>query len=223
MNELKCADCDAKITEKVAKFSADVYNKELCMKCQAKEKQKKLSETPKDKPIGKDVVTTEEPKTEFTGVDLEEPVKTSKSFEKPEWATKMEQSDVKGNYFIDLMKVQGNVAKKGPLELNYISWANAWAEVKKVHHDANFIVYENNEGMPYFYNNHGGFVKVGTVIGNIEHVVWLPIMDYNNKSILSSNITTFDVNKAIQRALAKGLAMHGFGLYVYQGEDHPEK
>ena len=47
-------------------------------------------------------------------------------------------------------------------------------------------------------------------------------MDYKNKSILLENITSFDVNKAIQRSLTKALARHGLGLYVYAGEDLPE-
>lgn len=48
-------------------------------------------------------------------------------------------------------------------------------------------------------------------------------MDYRNKSILLNNVTSFDVNKAIQRSLTKALARHGFGLYIYAGEDLPEK
>ena len=47
-------------------------------------------------------------------------------------------------------------------------------------------------------------------------------MDYKNKSILLENITSFDVNKAIQRSLTKALARHGLGLYIYAGEDLPE-
>lgn len=50
----------------------------------------------------------------------------------------------------------------------------------------------------------------------------MPVMDYKNKSILLENITSFDVNKAIQRSLTKALARHGLGLYVYAGEDLPE-
>jgi len=35
-------------------------------------------------------------------------------------------------------------------------------------------------------------------------------------------ITSFDVNKAIQRSLTKAVARHGLGLYIYAGEDLPE-
>ena len=47
-------------------------------------------------------------------------------------------------------------------------------------------------------------------------------MDYRNKSILLEDITSFDVNKSIQRSLTKALARHGLGLYIYAGEDLPE-
>ena len=63
------------------------------------------------------------------------------------------------------------------------------------------------------------WVKTGVTIENLEHIEYLPVMDYKNKSILLENITSFDVNKAIQRSLTKALARHGLGLYVYAGED----
>jgi hypothetical protein len=47
-------------------------------------------------------------------------------------------------------------------------------------------------------------------------------MDYRNKSIPADNVTSFDVNKAIQRSLTKACARHGLGLYIYAGEDLPE-
>jgi hypothetical protein len=46
-------------------------------------------------------------------------------------------------------------------------------------------------------------------------------MDFRNKSIALENITSFDVNKAIQRSLTKAVARHGLGLYIYAGEDLP--
>jgi hypothetical protein len=46
-------------------------------------------------------------------------------------------------------------------------------------------------------------------------------MDFKNKSIPLENITSFEVNKAIQRSLTKACARHGLGLYIYAGEDLP--
>ena len=47
-------------------------------------------------------------------------------------------------------------------------------------------------------------------------------MDYKNKSINLENVTSFDVNKTIQRSLTKALVRHGLGFYLYSGEDLPE-
>jgi hypothetical protein len=47
-------------------------------------------------------------------------------------------------------------------------------------------------------------------------------MDARNRSIPTKDVTSFDVNKAIQRSLTKACARHGLGLYIYAGEDLPE-
>ena len=106
--------------------------------------------------------------------------------------------------------------------LTYLSWAWAWAEVKKVDPKANYTIYENANG--YFYHTDGktAWVKTGVTIDGIEHIEYLPVMDFRNKSITVDNITSFDVNKAIQRSLTKACARHGLGLYIYAGEDLPE-
>jgi hypothetical protein len=66
-------------------------------------------------------------------------------------------------------------------------------------------------------------VKTGITIGGLEHIEYLPIMDYNNRSIPLEKVTSFDMNKAIQRSLTKAAARHGLGLYIYAGEDLPEE
>ena len=57
---------------------------------------------------------------------------------------------------------------------------------------------------------------------SLEHIEFLPVMDHRNKSIPLDSVTSFDVNKAIQRSLTKAVARHGLGLYIYAGEDLPE-
>lgn len=47
----------------------------------------------------------------------------------------------------------------------------------------------------------------------------LPVMDHRNKAII--NPDAFQVNTAMQRCLAKAIALHGIGLYIYAGEDLP--
>jgi len=106
--------------------------------------------------------------------------------------------------------------------LTYLSWAWAWAEIKKVDPKATYTIYENNVGWNYHSDGKTAWVKTGVTVDGIEHIEYLPVMDYKNKSIAINNITSFDVNKAIQRSLTKACARHGLGLYIYAGEDLPE-
>jgi hypothetical protein len=48
----------------------------------------------------------------------------------------------------------------------------------------------------------------------------LPVLDFRNKAI--PNPDAMAVNTAMQRCLAKAIALHGIGLYIYSGEDIPE-
>lgn len=106
--------------------------------------------------------------------------------------------------------------------LTYLSWAWAWAEVKKVDPKATYTIYENINGWNYHTDGRTAWVKTGVTVDGIEHVEYLPVMDFRNKSIPVDNLTSFDVNKAIQRSLTKACARHGLGLYIYAGEDLPE-
>jgi hypothetical protein len=49
----------------------------------------------------------------------------------------------------------------------------------------------------------------------------LPVLNHQNKAI--SNPNAMDVNTAMQRCLAKAIALHGLGLYIYAGEDVPDE
>ena len=121
------------------------------------------------------------------------------------------------------INVNEHVETKGTAKLKYLSWAWAWAEVKKQYPNATYTIYEttnpNGYVCNYFTDGRTCWVKTGVTIEGIEHIEELPVMDYNNKSILLSNVSSFDVNKAIQRSLTKAVARHGLGLYIYAGED----
>jgi hypothetical protein len=120
---------------------------------------------------------------------------------------------------LSVINVNDKKSKKN--NLDYLSWAFAWAEVKKVYPEANSKVYENEQGLNYHTDGHTAWVKVGMTIEGLEHIEYLPVMDYRNQSIPVEKITSMDVNKAIQRGLVKAIARHGLGLYIYANEDLP--
>ena len=126
------------------------------------------------------------------------------------------------NYFNELNKIDVSAKVEKKNGLSYLSWAWAWAELKKRYPDSNYTIYEDHAGNFYHNDGHTCWVKVGVTVNGLEHTEYLPVMDYRNNSIPVDKVTSFDVNKAIQRALTKAVARHGLGLYIYAGEDLPE-
>ena len=126
----------------------------------------------------------------------------------------------KKNVFKELsaIDVSSKIEKKG--KLDYISWANSWAMLKNKYPNAQRIVYESQEtGLNFFTDGQTAYVKVGVKINDLEHIDFLPVMDFRNNSISLAKMTTMDVNTAIQRSTAKAIAMHGLGLSLWIGED----
>ena len=117
----------------------------------------------------------------------------------------------------------------GKTKLAYLSWAWAWAELKKRYPCSFYTVYHNKDDWNYFTDGKTCWVKTGvTVIDSatnyaLEYIEELPVMDYRNASVPLEQITSMQVNKAIQRSLTKAVARHGLGLYIYAGEDLPEE
>lgn len=130
------------------------------------------------------------------------------------------------NYFETLNNVNVNEHIEKKNGLSYLSWAYAWGELKKKYPDSYYTIYENRDGWHYFTDGKTAWVKTGVTMVDgekaLEHIEYLPVMDYRNRSIPADSITSFDVNKSIQRSLTKAVARHGLGLYVYAGEDLPE-
>ena len=104
--------------------------------------------------------------------------------------------------------------------LSYLSWADAWAEVKKRYPLSTYKVYEDpSTGWNYFTDGKTAWVKVSVTVEDIEHIEYMPIKDYRNNSILIENITSMDVLNSIQRGLTKACARHGLGLTLYGAEE----
>lgn len=126
------------------------------------------------------------------------------------------------NYFeiLNSIDVTEKVERKG--KFTYLSWAWAWAELKKRYPEATYTIYESAQGWFYHTDGHTAWVKTGVTVNGIEHIEFLPVMDNNNKALTLDRITSFEVNKTIQRSLTKAVARHGLGLYIYAGEDLPD-
>lgn len=125
---------------------------------------------------------------------------------------------------LNTINVSGKTEKKNGL--TYLSWAYAWAEVKKLYPTAQYHVYERDTQqygpVNYFTDGKTCWVKVGVTIEGMEHVEMLPVMNFKNQSIPLDKVTSCDVNKAIQRAITKAIGRQGLGLYIYAGEDLPD-
>lgn len=139
----------------------------------------------------------------------------------------MAETKVKQSVFETLNAINVNehveVKDTGRTKLTYLSWAWAWAKVKENYPTASYTIYENADGLFYHHDGKTAWVKTGVTIEGQEHIEYLPVMDNRNRSIPLDQITSFDVNKAIQRSLTKAVARHGLGLYIYAGEDLPEE
>jgi Protein of unknown function (DUF1071) len=98
--------------------------------------------------------------------------------------------------------------------LTYLSWAWAVDQLLLADPKAHWFY-------PEFQRWGNGSVMVFcTVVANdIARTAQLPVMDYRNKPIAEPD--SFAVNTAMQRCLAKAIALHGIGLYIYNGEDVP--
>ena len=116
--------------------------------------------------------------------------------------------------FNELKKINVNehTEKKG--NLTYLSWA--WAVDQLLTNDP-AATWEYKEPKQ-FGDTLMVFCSV-TAFGKTM-TAQLPVLDYKNKAII--NPDAMATNTAMQRCLAKAIALHGIGLYIYAGEDLPQ-
>lgn len=140
---------------------------------------------------------------------------------------KKPEVEVKKSAFeiLNLVDVKDHIEKKN--NLSYLSWAWAWAELKKRYPRSFYTIYHNENDWNYFTDGRTCWVKTGVTLVDDdwcqELIEELPVMDFKNNSVPVDQITSTQVNKAIQRSLTKAIARHGLGLYIYAGEDMPEE
>lgn len=149
------------------------------------------------------------------------------------------QEAIKRSVFDTLNSINVNDKVEKKNGLTYLSWAWAWAEVKKNYPDATYKI------LPTDYDPVLGYMcNTEVTIEGLTLHMWLPVLDGANKpmkkepytywtktweggrkidvekEVLAANM--FDINKTMMRCLVKNLAMFGLGLYIYAGEDLPE-
>jgi hypothetical protein len=120
----------------------------------------------------------------------------------------------------ELLKINVNDHTERKGNLTYLSWAWAWAEVLKIDPAASWVAHEWADRPAMFLPDGSAMVKVSVTVKNDTKLCVLPVMDNRNRAI--QNPDAFAINTAIMRCLAKAIAMHGLGLYIYAGEDLPE-
>ena len=108
-----------------------------------------------------------------------------------------------------VLDVSKYIEKKG--QFSYLAWAHA-VDILLQHDPLATWEYRQpeifNDSMMVFCTVHA-FGKSMTM--------QLPVMNYKMQAI--KNPDAMQVNTAMQRCLAKAIALHGIGLYIFQGED----
>ncbi len=129
---------------------------------------------------------------------------------------------------LNKLNVNEHIEKKNGL--SYLSWSWAHQQLKSIDPDYKVDIHTfphpdiNNEQVfvPYLATPEGYFVQVSVTIKGKTETELLPVLDFKNKSLAKGSATTFDINKAHKRCFVKAAALHGLGLYIYNGEDMPE-
>ncbi|MEI6590179.1 MAG: DUF1071 domain-containing protein [Verrucomicrobiota bacterium] len=117
--------------------------------------------------------------------------------------------------YLELRKINVNehTEKKG--KFTYLSWA--WAVDQLLQADP-MATWDYQAPMAF-----GDTLMVFCSVAAFGKTMTaqLPVLNPQNKAI--SNPDAFAVNTAMQRCLAKAIALHGIGLYIYAGEDIPDE
>lgn len=114
-----------------------------------------------------------------------------------------------------LSEVNVNSDKERKGRFDYLSWADAWKHVQQNTENATYELHDD-----VIYPDNSREVRCSVTIDGISHMMWLAVMDNNNRAIKNPDARA--VNDARMRCLVKAIAMHGLGLYIYAGEDLPE-
>ena len=121
----------------------------------------------------------------------------------------------KSSKFLELRKININEHTERKGKFTYLSWA--WAVDQLLQLDP-LATWRYDNPMAF-----GDTLMVFCTVAAFgkEMTAQLPVMNNQNKAM--PNPDAFAVNTAMQRCLAKAIALHGLGLYIYAGEDLPDE
>jgi hypothetical protein len=114
--------------------------------------------------------------------------------------------------FSQIKKEDLPIAKKGNMNLDYLSWAHALHLA--IDSFPNLTFHCDKEKS---YDDGSMMVFASVTIEENTREMWLPVMDNKNNSIINPSSRQVSDNK--MRCLVKCLALFGLGLNVYAGED----
>lgn len=123
-----------------------------------------------------------------------------------------------------IVNVNEHIEKKNGL--SYLSWAYAVDELLQRDPTATWeyrFGTDPTTTLPVPFVDIGGTAMVFCTVHafGVSRTAQLPVIDHRNKPI--ANPDSFQINTSMQRCLAKAIALHGLGLYIYAGEDLPDE
>jgi hypothetical protein len=123
------------------------------------------------------------------------------------------RGEVSAMTFAEVAKINVNEHTERKGNLTYLSWA--WAVDQLLRLDPS-TTWEYHDPQTF-----GQTMMVSCTVHAFGKSMrcHLPVMDNRNAAIANPN--AFHVNTAMMRCLAKAIALHGLGLYIYAGEDLP--
>ncbi|WP_047502240.1 Sak single strand annealing protein [Staphylococcus sp. ZWU0021] len=130
---------------------------------------------------------------------------------------------------LNQLNVNDHVDKKNGL--SYLSWSYTHQELMKVDPNYTVKVHEyphpevSNEQyfVPYLATPEGYSVTVSITIKGQTETETLPVLDFKNKAVPYKQADMFQINKTYKRCFVKAAALHGLGLYIYNGDVMPEQ
>ena len=99
--------------------------------------------------------------------------------------------------------------------LTYLAWNEAWALLMDNYPEATFAYLDNE-----VYADGSVSVVCQVEIHGLVRSMWLPVMNYANKTI--PNPSSRDISDNKMRCLVKTIGLFGLGFHIYRGQTQPE-